>query len=268
MTCREITELLHGYLDKELDLVRSLEAERHFKECPACSQHYQEQQTLRRVIAGGLLNFEAPSALRRRVRAAVRQASVAEAPTASRAWDWSRLWLGWLVPAAAGAVVLALVLAWPAHPHAESRLAEAVVSAHLRSLIANDLTAVASSDQHTVKPWFNGRLTFSPPVADLAAHGFPLVGGRLDVLQEHPVAALVYQRRKHVINLFIWPADRSVSASGKGSTQRGYNLFHWTDSGMNWWVISDVNRGDLQEFVRLVRGQTPGNSVQAPSKGR
>jgi anti-sigma factor RsiW len=248
-----MTGLLHAYLDQELDLVRSLEAEHHLKECAACLRRYQEQQALRKVMTGRSLYFDAPQELRRRVRTAVRQAKRAETPPARWTWDLSRLWLRVLAPTAVAALALLVALPWLTHPSAESRLAQEVVSAHVRSLMADHLTDVASTDQHTVKPWFNGKVTFSPPVVDLAAEGFPLVGGRLDVLEEHPVAALVYQRRKHFINLFIWPSTRTVSTKEKSLAQRGYNLVRWTEGGMDYWAVSDVSRGDLQEFVQTIR---------------
>ena len=254
MNCQEMTELIHGYLDKELDLVRSLEAERHLKECPACLRRYQEQQALRKVIADRALYFEAPQELRRRVQTSVRKASQGEASPERRHWDLSSFWLRVLAPAAVAVLVLVLALPLVTQRSAESRLAQEVVSAHLRSLLANHLTDVASTDQHTVKPWFNGKVAFSPPVTDLAAQGFPLVGGRLDVLEEQPVAALVYQRRKHFINLFIWPSSRSVNTAEKSLAQRGYNLVHWAEGGMDYWAVSDVSRGDLQEFTQVVRG--------------
>jgi anti-sigma factor RsiW len=240
-----------------LDPVRSLEAEQHLKECPACLRRYQELQALRKVIAGQSLYFKAPPTLTRRVRTAVRQASRAQAPPARRLWDSSRLWLRMLAPAAAVALVLLLGLPWLTHTSAESRLAQEVVSAHVHSLMADHLTDVASTDQHTVKPWFTGKVTFSPPVADLAAQGFPLLGGRLDVLEEQPVAALVYQRRKHFINLFIRPSARDVGAPEKSLAQRGYNLVHWTEGGMDYWAVSDVSRTDLQEFAQAVSRSKP-----------
>jgi anti-sigma factor RsiW len=123
--------------------------------------------------------------------------------------------------------------------------------------MASHLTDVASTDQHTVKPWFNGKLPFSPSVTDLAAQGFPLVGGRLEYVGNQPVAALVYQRRKHFINLFVWASTRSGSAGEKFATQRGYNVLHWSQSGMEYWAVSDVNEKDLRDFVQLVRGALP-----------
>ena len=257
MNCHDMTELLHAHLDQELDPVRSLEAEQHLKECPACLRRYQELQALRKVIAGRRLYFEAPPGLAKRVRTAVRQASRAQAPPARQLWHLSLFWLRMLAPAAAIALALLVGLPWLTHPSAESRLAQEIVSAHVRSLMADHLTDVASTDQHTVKPWFTGKVTFSPPVANLAAQGFPLIGARLDVLEEQPVAALVYQRRKHFINLFIWPSARNVSAREKSLAQRGYNLVHWTEGGMDYWAVSDVSRTDLQEFAQAVSRSKP-----------
>ena len=171
-------------------------------------------------------------------------------------WQFSWAWAG-----VAAALAMAALVVWRLDPGVSRRsqnelLAQEVLSSHVRSLMANHLTDVPSSDQHTVKPWFNGKLDFSPPVKDLGAEGFPLVGGRLDYLDDRPVAALVYQRRKHFINLFIWPSD---SGSGQKTVMRqGYNLFQWTQSGMSYWAVSDLNSTELQDFVHLVQSHTPG----------
>jgi anti-sigma factor RsiW len=152
-------------------------------------------------------------------------------------------------------------------PEADQFLATQLIASHVRSLMANHLTDVASSDQHTVKPWLDAKLDFAPPVVDLSSEGFPLVGGRLDYLANRPVAALVYQRRKHFINLFVWPAetgaDTTTRSAGnkqrsltlKAISRQGYHLLHWLDSEFNYWAISDISAEELQEFEQLFEGQ-------------
>ena len=157
--------------------------------------------------------------------------------------------------AAAAVMVLALV-PFLRGPSTDELLTREVVSSHVRSLMATHLADVASSDHHTVKPWFAGKLDFSPPVEDLAKQGYPLVGGRLDYLENRPVAALVYQRQKHFINLFIWPAGSDSHVRAKMGSRQGYDLAYWTKSGMTYWVVSDLNSSELQEFVQLVQNQT------------
>ena len=256
MNCKELEEVIHGYLDGELDLVHSIAIEQHLNDCPECARACRERQSLRNAIAGGSLYFNAPRRLESSVRSAVLRASRAEARAEGgrqrRTWTWT--WPALLAPAAATALVLLFALPLVTGHSSEDRLLQEIISAHLRSLMADTshLTDVASSDQHTVKPWFTGKLPFSPPVTDFSTQGFPLVGGRLDYIGEHPVAALVYQRRKHLINLFIWP--QQAGSSPLLRARQGYNVIHWNQGGMALWAISDVNLQDLREFQRLAAG--------------
>ncbi|HYK91783.1 MAG TPA: anti-sigma factor [Acidobacteriota bacterium] len=249
MSCSEFGVLIHGYLDGELELSRSLEIEQHIGSCPSCSQTYANLRSLRQAIAGGSLHIDAPKGLRMRVRSALRRESRAEAPIKLMRWGWMFLW----APLGAVAIVLLAIFILRLPQAADGRLAQEVVSAHVRSLQPGHLVDVTSGDQHTVKPWFNGKLDFSPPVKDLAAQGFILLGGRLDYVGDRAVAALVYQRRKHLINLFITPSARAGSVAEKSLSDRGYNLIGWTQSDMSYWVVSDLNESELRQFVLLVR---------------
>ncbi len=248
MDCAEIDLTLHAYLDGELDLPSSLEIEMHLKACPACSQAYHGYRSLRSAISSAAPYFEAPAGLRKRIRSSLHRTNSAEGGSFLRRLNWKVLW----IPLAAAIAVFA-ALPYLVRTSAESLLAQEVISAHVRSLMPGHLTDVLSSDQHTVKPWFNGKLDFSPPVADLAAQGFPLVGGRLEYIGNRPVAALVYQRRKHLINLFVWPAQHARRSAETTVTQKGYHAIQWTQSEMAYCAVSDVSESDLRELVTLLR---------------
>lgn len=247
MVCKDAQELIHGYIDGELDPSGNLEIERHLETCEACSAVYKREQALHSLMQNSSLKFKAPAHLRATIESAVRKAANAE-----RAPGWVAPWR-WLSVAAALASLAAVIwiAAVVSRPSEQDLMAQEVVSSHVRSLMAGHLTDVPASDQHTVKPWFNGKLDFSPPVKDLTAQGFILAGGRLDYLGQTPAAALIYRRRQHVINLFIWPAPSNRSTPMKVQTRRGYNLIHWTQSGMTCWAVSDLNPAELQEFSRL-----------------
>lgn len=252
MSCSETHDLLHGYLDGELDLVKTLEIEQHLQECPDCSQAYNNQQALRTAIRtnGNSLYFKAPAQLQKRVQSSVRK--VSKARTAPPVLSWRLLGLAAMLLIAV--LTTGMLVRIVSVPSANDLLTQEVLSSHVRSLMANHLVDVSSSDQHTVKPWFDGKLDFSPPVVDLANQGFPLVGGRLDYLDNRAVAALVYRHRKHFINLFIWPTQ-NPDAGTKTVTHQGYELLYWTKSGMNYWAVSDLNATELQQFVHLIQNQ-------------
>lgn len=272
MNCRETQELKHAYADGELDLLRSLEIEQHLNGCGACSHAYQNVSELSGALKTAGLYFTAPADLKERVQASLRAQMPVAAngqmpstslasprrrfaePTGRRPW-YARPWLNLAIPAAAVALIALLLVPMLVRTPAENRLAMEVTSSHVRSLMANHLTDVASSDRHTVKPWFDGKVDFAPAVIDLAERGFPLVGGRLDYLENRSVAALVYQRNKHFINLFIWPAANETAVPEKIMARQGYNLIRWNASGMIYWAVSDLNRGELRDFAELIKAQ-------------
>jgi anti-sigma factor RsiW len=235
LECREIERLLDGYLDGELDLARSLDFETHVESCAACAAALERGRALKGAIARAPY-FRAPETLRRKIAP----------PTSAKALPMSMPY-GWMA-LAAGIAALALVL-WRVGAPGAAPLDREVVAAHVRSLQANHLLDVASTDQHTVKPWFTGKLDFAPDVKDLSAQGFPLVGGRLDYLDGRALAALVYRRRQHTINVFTWPTRRADSAPRLESLQ-GFNVAHWRGAGMEWWAVSDASAADLEQLAR------------------
>jgi anti-sigma factor RsiW len=251
LNCREIETLIHGYADGELDLVQGLEIERHLQECPSCAGALAGLQSVRAAIRDNPPYFQAPPGLARRVRSSLREAGPAARPALLGARRLLAVTASAALIAAAG-WGLARVL--PARPDDADPTRELVAS-HVRSqMLPSHQFDVESTDAHTVKPWFEGKLDFAPPVKDLAAQGFPLIGGRLDYLRDRPVAALVYRRRKHPIDLFIWPSPPGPEAAPARATRQGYHMVGFSHSGMTYWAVSDLNEPELEEFVRLIRG--------------
>ena len=232
MNCGEAKDLLGAYFDEELDLVNSVAIERHLGECAACSAALERQQVLRQAIRSQAPYYAAPPELRSRLRAVRGARRINLAP------QW----------ALAAAVVLAVAAVWtvatPSHPALEDE----VVSAHVRSLLADHLMDVPSTDRHTVKPWFAGKLNFAPEVVDHSAEGFTLEGGRLDYLNDRPVAALIYKCRLHTINVFTWPAEGEMAV--RMDSRQGFNVGHWKHAGMEWWVVSDLSGAELKELAK------------------
>lgn len=244
MHCEETALLIPGYLDCELDPMRSVEVEKHLDACDSCRQSVESQRALQSALRSPSLYYSSPARLEHNVLRAVRKE---ERNTATSA---AILWRRYSFVSTFAALLLLVLGIWrfSSLPVDSDRVANEVLSGHVRSLMANHLTDVLSSDRHTVKPWFNGRVDYSPPVEDMADQGFPLTGGRLEYLDSRPVAALVYMRQKHVINLFLWPVSAS-DADTRLLARHGYNVIHWTKTGLTYWVVSDLNATELRDFA-------------------
>ena len=245
MNCQENPHTLHAYCDGELDPLRCLDVEQHLRACATCAQQYKAMQALRTSLRQDGLRLAAPDDLRKQIQAALRDTSPAQAP--ARRSHFSSLLMFGAGIAASFAILFATHFLNPSQ-NTDPLLAE-LTAGHVRSMMADHLMDVPSSNQHTVKPWFEGKLDFSPPVKDLAASGFPLSGGRLDYIAGRPVAALAYKGGQHIINLFIWPASADHSP---GATQdyHGFHVVSWTQAGMACHAVSDINAKALGEFAR------------------
>jgi len=242
------SDLIEAYMDGELDPASKAAVEEHLTTCQACLDAHARFRKQSASIRAAAPYFPAPAHLQQSVREALRRAAANERPAAVRNTPWR-----WV--AIAATVLLAVSISWNfRRPQAQTSerdlIAQNVLSDHIRSMIGTHLLDVPSTDQHTVKPWFNGKLDFSPDVKDFAPQGFPLIGGRLDYLTGRTVAALVYRRRQHVINLFTWPAD-STPVDESHFSRNGYNAVHWTYRSMTCWAVSDIGMNELEQFKDL-----------------
>ena len=252
MNCNDVSNLLGGYRDGELDLVHSLELEAHIDQCESCSRALRLLEEISGAVAAAP-RYAAARALRRRLMLPATQPS--------------RRPLQWLAVAAS---LVALALAgWRFLPFASAArpIEKEIVENHIRSLLADHLLDVPSSDQHTVQPWFRGRLDYAPVVEDISAHGFVLAGGRLDYLDGRPVAALVYQRQQHVVNVFVWPAPGEKDRPPAARLVDGFHLVGWRANGMNWWAISDLDAVELEELPLCPCFMLPNSTLHASAAG-
>jgi anti-sigma factor RsiW len=241
MTCDEAEILLHALVDGELDAGHISEVEAHVASCPRCIMELAAIQQMHEAVARADLKFTAPPLLRRRIKAALPQPQVSAPSRRSLLKGFA---MGSAVSALAATGLIAVVVSKD-----DQQLVEAeIVSAHLRSLQAGHLTDVISTDQHTVKPWFNGKLDVSPPVIDLTAQGFTLIGGRLDYVDARAIGAVVYKRRQHVINLFVAQTADTAQHAAKMDTIQGFNIRRWGERGMKFWAVSDIGADELNEF--------------------
>ena len=249
MSCDYTRTALHGYLDGELDATRAAEFERHLESCRECAVSLGAEESQRSSLQHSGLYETAPVALRKKIRAGLDAATAPSSTFRIPAWRWL---------AVAASILFVASVSWYALQRSQNSVATSpftaaeVIDAHIRSLQPGHLTDVASTDQHTVKPWFDGKLAFIPPVKDFADEGFSLVGGRLDVLGGQNVAALVYTRRKHIINVFVLPTkepDTNIHLPGQ---RQGYQWRHWRHQGMEYCAVSDISDSDLYELAQLL----------------
>ena len=245
MDCREVERLLDAYLDGELEPAVSTSVRTHVDACAACRERLANLESLGRLVRRAPY-YQAPEALRARLT---------QARPRSRATSHLLAWAAAVVMVASlgGSVLILKSSRVPRTLDSVDAMAQEVVSSHVRALMGEHLFDVRSTDQHTVKPWFLGKLDFAPPVTDLAQAGFPLTGGRLDYVAGRPAAALVYTRGQHTINVFVWPESSGAVASSDARAIRGFHVRHWTRAGMSYWAVSDVNDADLDQFVHALQ---------------
>ena len=242
MICAEAEILIHALLDGELDAGHAHDVEAHAGSCPRCGAELRGYRDLRRAMPAAQLRFAAPMSLRRRIEAA-------QPSPAARVSSRRSVLKGFAMGTALSAAMAASLVVSVIRTDQDQRVLGDVLSAHVRSLQADHLTDVQTSDQHTVKPWFNGRLDVAPPVVDLTAQGFRLIGGRLDYIDGKAVASIVYRRRTHVINLFVAQGAASAQRGTKLDTMQGFNIERWSARGLEFFAVSDINADELQEFV-------------------
>jgi anti-sigma factor RsiW len=259
MNCADSGTYLPAYLDDELGVAESLHVQRHLAECGDCRQAQDEQLALRSALRDTELYAHPSEDFSKRIEAAVRKAAKEEAPSQRSSWfDSLRLGSFRWVPAAAALVILTTVgvvlMTNSMRSSHDQLIASAVLTGHIRSLQPGHLIDVPSSDRHTVKPWFQGKLDFSPPVPDLSELGWNLVGGRLDYVDGRPVAVLIYQRRMHNINVFLWPNHGSADDTIRQEDAQGYQILHWNGAETTYWLVSDLNNAELLELARALRG--------------
>jgi anti-sigma factor RsiW len=252
--CRDKVILLHGLVDAELDAVNSAAFETHLKTCEDCHADYLRMLALREAVAAPSVTYRAPDRLRASIEAmlsAEDSRNLAPAPpTRSRLSAWNIGGGGGLLAAGLGIMLVLPQIA-------DNSLERQLVASHVRSLLANHLTDVATSDQHVVRPWFNGKVDVAPPVPELTAQGFPLVGGRLDYIDGRVAPAIVYRRRLHTVNLFAWPADERIFNGAKTVRRDGYTVEEWTAGGLRYAAVSDVDPKDLKLFKAAFEAHSP-----------
>jgi anti-sigma factor RsiW len=234
--CVDQELLLGGLVDGELDAANTALVEAHVARCEGCSEQLERLQAVRSLLAAEGVRHVAPDALKERI---------ADSPELAPERANRKLLPGWLAPGIAGALAASLAMITLVPPATQSVVDGELVSSHVRSLQPGHLTDVQTTNQHIVKPWFNGRIDFSPPVPELADRGFPLAGGRLDSIDGKTVAAIVYHRRLHTVNLYVWPAPDGANRS---FVKDGFAVSEWSRNGLRYAAVSDIAPGEVQQF--------------------
>jgi anti-sigma factor RsiW len=252
MTCTDCRESLNAYLDLELLPDEARDVRDHLSECADCSRAYAELEAMSTVLQRELVNYTAPDLLKARIRSALAESDARGTPRVTTSPQWLRF--------AAAGLMIAVISSAATYGAVRERGAsrtvqDEILSSHVRSLMPGHLTDVASNNTHNVKPWFNGRVNLSPPVPRLDSAGFNLDGGRLDYVNGRPVAALVYSRRQHVINVFSWP-DQGDDQDLAPVTSQGYHVVGWRSGNLAFWGVSDLNAAELGQFVTLFKAAT------------
>lgn len=244
MDCRLHYDLLEAYLDGELRLERTLDVEAHLVSCGVCSAEVQSWKDIQATMQGSAFYHRAPAHLESKLRNLLPQNRGERRP-----WFQRSVWAAGGAAFAIAVLLVFFIVTGPAAPSPSQELVES----HIRSLMADHLMDVVSTDQHTVKPWFDGKLDFAPPVPDFAAEGYPLAGGRLDYLENRKVAVLIYHRALHIVNVYVWPAaDNGTSAIGT-KTIHGYNVVAWRKNGFEFRAVSDLNTAELRDLAGLFK---------------
>jgi anti-sigma factor RsiW len=252
--------MLHALIDGELDAGHARDVEAHVADCAGCAEKFAAFRTMHEVMSAAPLKETAPAHLRNRVEALL---TAPASPVVSMRGFFKptrRSFFGGFAVGSLSAAVAASLVLTVIRGDQEQSVADEVVSAHIRSLQAGHLMDVATSDQHTVKPWFNGRVDVAPPVIDLTAESFTLLGGRLDYIDSEPIAAVIYQRRKHVINLFVAQHLGTRHTRAVAESIQGYNVRHWSQNGLDFWAVSDLAGDELDEFVQKIARAVPRSS--------
>ena len=272
MDCNESQEHMSAYIDRELAPATAASIAVHLATCSACRQQHDALLQQRAAVRTNATRFAAPTSLRASILGDIRSSRRQAAPAGNRSitgWlsafgprQWARINLG--IAGICSLAFVAMLSLYLQTPSATDLLQQEIIAAHYRSLQVDHLADVASSDQHTVKPWFSGKLDYSPPVTDLATQGYALIGGRLDYLNRRPVAGLAYRHGKHLLNLFVWPDEPGFRVRPELTSLHGFQLLSWTHAGMVYTAISDMNAHDLLAFRDLLLTQSD-NDVKEPA---